>query len=53
MVDKFTILLPHLLMAMALWRLFQRGDLDRDPLADPPPPQFLRRPRPTDDAGDA
>ncbi|MCW1382021.1 hypothetical protein OLX02_04225 [Novosphingobium sp. KCTC 2891] len=31
MIDIFTVLLPHALMALAVWRLLQRDDLDEDP----------------------
>ena len=31
MIDKFTLFLPHLLMAIAIWRLLRRDDLDDDP----------------------
>ena len=31
MIDKFTLLLPHLLMALMVWRLLRRDDLDSDP----------------------
>ena len=31
MIDKFTLLLPHLLMALMVWRLLRRDDLDIDP----------------------
>ena len=31
MIDKFTLFLPHLLMAIAVWRLIRRDDLDDDP----------------------
>ena len=31
MIDKITIFLPHLLMALAIWRLIGRDDLDNDP----------------------
>lgn len=31
MIDKFTVFLPHLLMAIAVWRLLKRDDLDDDP----------------------
>lgn len=31
MIDKFTILVPHVLMAIAIWRLLARQDLDNDP----------------------
>ena len=30
MVDNFSIGLTHLLMAIALWRLLHRDDLDRE-----------------------
>lgn len=31
MIDKFTLFLPQLLMAIAIWRLLRRADLDDDP----------------------
>lgn len=31
MIDKFTLFLPHVLMAIAIWRLLRRDDLDDDP----------------------
>jgi hypothetical protein len=31
MIDKFTIFLPHILMALMVWRLLLRDDLDVDP----------------------
>lgn len=31
MIDKFTIFLPHLLMALVIWRVLHRADLDDDP----------------------
>lgn len=31
MVDYFTLALTHGLLALAVWRLLQRDDLDRDP----------------------
>ncbi|WP_408587370.1 hypothetical protein [Novosphingobium sp.] len=31
MIDNFTVLLPHLLMALAIWRLLHHDDLDSDP----------------------
>lgn len=49
MIDKITILIPHILMGIAVWRLLLRDDLDRDPLTDPAPPQIFRR-RPRRDA---
>ena len=30
MIDKFTLFLPHLLMALMVWRLLRRDDLDAD-----------------------
>lgn len=30
MVDNFSIVLTHVLMAIALWRLLHRDDLDRE-----------------------
>lgn len=53
MIDKFTVLVPHLLMAIAVWRLLRRGDLDDDPLL--PQRRFPLRPRgnPPGAGGDA
>ena len=34
MIDKFTIFLPHLLMALMVWRLLRRDDLDHDPVIE-------------------
>ena len=31
MIDIFTVMLPHVLMALAVWRLLARDDLDQDP----------------------
>lgn len=31
MIDYFALALSHGLLALALWRLTQRSDLDRDP----------------------
>ena len=31
MIDKLTIFLPHFLMALAIWRLLRRDDLNDDP----------------------
>lgn len=31
MIDIFTVVLPHVLMAIAIWRLLHRDDLDTDP----------------------
>lgn len=35
MVDYFALGLTHALLALAAWRLMQRSDLDRDPVAPP------------------
>ncbi len=32
MIDIFTVVLPHVLMAIAVWRLISRDDLDFDPI---------------------
>ncbi|WP_338467555.1 hypothetical protein RXV95_03060 [Novosphingobium sp. ZN18A2] len=45
MIDKFTILVPHLLMAIAIWRLLQRDDLDHDPNFPDQAPVRPARPR--------
>ncbi len=34
MIDKFTIFLPHILMALMVWRLLLRDDLDHDPVIE-------------------
>jgi hypothetical protein len=34
MIDKITVLVPHLLMALMIWRLLHRPDLDHDPLVE-------------------
>lgn len=51
MIDKFTLLLPHLLMALMVLRLLRRDDLDRDPViektreANAAPKRTRRRPQ--------
>lgn len=42
MIDKITILVPHVLMAIAIWRLLQRDDLDHDPNFPAPEPVHRR-----------
>lgn len=32
MIDIFTVVVPHALMAIAVWRLLARDDLDNDPI---------------------
>jgi hypothetical protein len=31
MIDKITIFVPHILMALMIWKLVHRPDLDDDP----------------------
>jgi len=31
MIDLFALAVPHFVMAIAVWRLVQRADLDTDP----------------------
>ena len=35
MIDDFAIGLTHALMALAIWRLLSRADLDAEPVARP------------------
>ena len=32
MIDIFTVVVPHVLMAIAVWRLLQNDALDNDPI---------------------
>lgn len=32
MIDIITVVVPHALMAIAVWRLLRRDDLDNDPI---------------------
>ncbi len=32
MIDIFTVVVPHVLMAFAIWRLLGRDELDSDPI---------------------
>lgn len=51
MVDIATLALTHGLMAIALWRLLWRDDLDSDPGSEPQRPRpWLQRP--VADSGD-
>lgn len=46
MIDKITIFLPHVLMALMIWKLVHRADLDDDPaLPNRRQPLMGRRPR--------
>jgi hypothetical protein len=42
MIDIFTVLVPHALMALAVWRLLARDDLDQDPHLPAKAEGFLR-----------
>jgi len=35
MIDNFALGLTHFLLAVGLWRIMVRRDLDRDPPVDP------------------
>jgi hypothetical protein len=43
MIDYFTLALTHGLMALALWRLLSRADLDSDS-SDTKPRRWVRTP---------
>jgi hypothetical protein len=52
MIDLFALAVPHFVMAIAVWRLVQRADLDDDPALGPcesgagdPPDAPARGPR--------
>lgn len=51
MIDKFTLFLPHLLMAIAVWRLLRRADLDDDPSLPERRPAFRPKREPHDQGG--
>lgn len=36
MIDNFSLLISHGLLALLCWRLLSRADLDREPPAGPP-----------------
>lgn len=42
MVDYFAIAVTHGVMALALWRLLQRDDLDREEGDEAPVPRWKR-----------
>ncbi len=48
MVDNFSILLSHILIALAFWYLSQREDLDHEPppMPDEEPEGFMKRKKP-------
>jgi len=43
LIDIFTLALTHSLIALALWRMLFRADLDVDENAPPAPPPSWRR----------
>ncbi len=51
MIDIFTVIVPHALMALAVWRLLARDDLDQDPHLPVKAEGFRQKPmRPQDRA---
>ncbi len=44
MIDTFTLVLAHTLLALTAWRLVRRADLDQDTDADRPRVAWGRRP---------
>jgi hypothetical protein len=53
MIDKFTIILPHVLMAIAIWRLLHRDDLNDDPSLPSRKTPFRKRREQVPGGGDA
>ncbi|MFM5886361.1 MAG: hypothetical protein ACKOQ3_13725 [Novosphingobium sp.] len=45
MVDNFALFVPHAVLLIALWRLIQRSDLDREGPEEPRPGQRREPPR--------
>ena len=45
MIDLFAIAVPHLALALAVWRLMQRPDLDDDPMLPREAPTPAKRKR--------
>lgn len=43
MIDNFALALTHVLLAVGLWRVLLRDDLDRDPEDPPENSGFARR----------
>ncbi len=43
MIDIITVVVPHLLMAIAVWRLLLRDDLDSDPILPGPERSLMGR----------
>jgi len=44
MIDILTVLLPHALMALAVWNLIHRQDLDDDPALPARKRPLIKRP---------
>ena len=53
MIDLFTLALTHGLIALALWRMLFRADLDADEGDEIAPRQPWRKPRGAQEPGDA
>jgi hypothetical protein len=47
MIDLLALAVPHFVMAIAVWRLTRRPDLDDDPALPRPDKSPLRKPKPT------
>lgn len=43
MIDIFTVVVPHVLMAIAVWRLLHRDELDHDPILPDTRPKVAQR----------
>lgn len=43
MIDIFTVVMPHVLMAIAAWRLLHTDELDNDPILPSPKRTLVRR----------
>ena len=46
MIDILTVVVPHALMALAVWRLIHRNDLDDDPALPSRREPLMKRARP-------
>jgi hypothetical protein len=55
MIDNLSILLSHILIAIAFWLLSSREDLDHEPppAPDEEPEGFIKRKKPTAKLGNA
>jgi hypothetical protein len=51
LVDYFTLALTHGLMAVALWRLLDRPELDVEDAAEPARPWIKRKQGPVEGSG--